>query len=311
MAKTPPCPPSFRRWRGDVLAHPLLERGWLPVLVLIAVILVPAPLWGQVNTAEEVTWRNAAEITFLMDGGNSEASTLGLRNSLRRTGPSGELRVDMTSLRTDATRITRQAVGTSAEEFRVEELRETERSAERYSVQTRYDQNLSERLFAFGGVGWERNTFAGFNHRTVAVAGAGSQWGQGRDWQLKVGSGLTYTVQRDVTPDPDRDDSFAGLRLTMDYAHDLTPGTELELRWVVDGNAQEPSDVRGDLVQAVSASLTNRLALKTTLQLRLDNEPPVESLPLITPGGAPTEQEVLAPLGRMDHSLSVALVITL
>jgi putative salt-induced outer membrane protein YdiY len=290
------------------------QSGWTLRLALLGIAtatLLPSTLQGQVNTAEEATWRNAAEITFLMDGGNSEASTLGLRNSLRRTGPNGEFRLDMTALRTDATRISRQAVGTSPDEFQVEELRETERSAERYSVQSRYDRNMTERIFAFGGVGWERNTFAGFNHRTVGVAGAGSQWGEGRDWQLKLGSGLTYTVQRDVTPDPERDDSFAGLRLTMDYAHPLTEGTQLDVRWVVDGNAKEPSDWRGDLVQAVSASLTDRLALKTTLQLRLDNEPPVEALPLMTPGGVPTGQEVLAPLRRVDHSLSVALVITL
>jgi len=260
---------------------------------------------------DEVRWRNAAELTYLLNGGNSISSTLGLRNVLRRSSARGEFRLDAMARRTDATRTTRTAVGEGPDDFRIDEERETERSAERYSLQSRYDRTLTPRTFAFGGLGWERNTFAGFNHRTVAVTGVGGQWGEEERWEVKLGSGLTYTVQRDVTPDPEKDDSFAGLRVNLDYTHQLTTGTEAELQWVVDGNAQEVSDVRADLVQAVSASLTDRLAIKTTLQLKLDSEPPVESVPLVTPDGEATEDRVLVPLRRMDHSLSVALVITL
>lgn len=294
---------------------PPLTASCLAVLTLLlflggALLMGVHPLAAQ-ETDDEVRWRNSAELTYLLNGGNSESSTLGVRSLLRRTSARGELRIDALTRRTDATRISRTAVGQDPDDFRVVEDRETERSAERYSVQTRYDRTLTPRTFAFGGIGWERNTFAGFNHRTVAVTGAGGQWGDDRDWELKVGSGITYTVQRDVTPDPEKDDSFAGLRINLDYNHQLTTGTEAEVQWVVDGNAQEMSDVRADLVQAVSASLTNRLAIKTTLQLKLDNVPPVESVPLVTPDGEVTGDRVLVPLGRADHSLSVALVITL
>lgn len=278
---------------------------------LVMCLAMGAPAVVAQEPDAEVHWRSSAELTYLLNGGNSISSTLGLRNVLRRISANGELRVDAMARRTDATRTTRTAVGEGPDDFRVDEEQETERSAERYSVQSRYDRTLTPRTFAFGGIGWERNTFAGFKHRTVAVTGVGGQWEEADRWELKLGTGLTYTVQRDVTPDPEKDDSFAGVRLNLDYTHQLTTGTEAELKWVVDGNAQEVSDVRADLIQAVSASLTDRLAIKTTLQLRLDSEPPVESVPLVTPDGEATGDRVLVPLRRADHSLSVALVVTL
>lgn len=280
------------------------------LLLLVVLCAIPTTLEAR-QSDDEPRWRNAAEFTFLLDGGNSAASTLGIRNTLRLTGAQGQLRLDATATRTDATRINRAAVGTSEDDFRLEENRDTERSAERYGLRGRYDRDLSQRTFAFTGLGWERNTFAGFNSRTVAVAGAGGQWEWDEDGEFRLGAGLTYTVQDDVTPDPDRDDGFAGLQVTLDLLEQPSEGTEVEVAWVFDGNAQEPSDLRGDLRQSVSATLTNRLALKTTLQLKLDNDPPLESVPLLAPDGTSLEQDVLVPLRRMDHSLSVALVITL
>jgi len=285
--------------------------GCLVLALLAFGVGVPGDLAAQDGDGPDgPRWRNAAEITFLVDGGNSEASSLGLRNTLRRTGSRTQLRVEATALRTDATRITRRAVGTP-EDFRVEVDRDTERSAERYALRTRFDRTLGARTFAFSGVGWERNTFAGFNHRTVASTGAGTRWGDGDDWELKLGAGLTYTVRRDVTQDPDRERDFAGLQVTMDYNHQLGQETEVEFRWVVDGNAEEFSEVRGDLVQALSTSLTSRLALKTTLQVLLDNDPPSESVPLFSPGEAESDETVRTPLRRMSYGLSVALVITM
>jgi len=294
--RTPPSARAGVRWAVPTL-----------LFAVLAAVAVP-PLVAQ--ETDEIRWRNSAELTYLVSGGNSAASTLGLRSSFRRTAPTGELRLDVSGLRTDATRTSRTAVGDSPDDFRVERTRTQERSAERYAMRSRYDRNLAEHFFAFGGLAWERNVFAGFNHRTVAVTGAGNQWGRDDAWVLKIGYGLTYTLQRDVTPDPERDEGFAGLQVTLDHGRQLTEGTAVEVNWVVDGNAQELSDLRAELVQSVTAALTSRLALKTSLRLKVDNDPPLESIPLVTQGGEDTGERVLTPLRKVDHDLSVALVIT-
>jgi putative salt-induced outer membrane protein YdiY len=257
-----------------------------------------------------VRWRNTSEVSFLVNDGNAVQRSLGLRNSLRRASPTGELRFDMATLRTDATRIERRAVG-NLDGFQVEEERETERTAERWSAQGRYDRNLNRILFAYGSTGWERNTFAGFNSRTILSSGAGARMGREDVWEFKVGAGLTYTFQDDVDPDPDGLDRFAGLRSTLDYEHRISASTQLEVAWVVDANAQEWNDVRGDLSQSVATSLTDRLALKTTFQLLLDNDPPLQRVPLLDPTGSDTGSTVLVPLRKRDQVISVALVLTL
>ncbi|TVP59712.1 MAG: DUF481 domain-containing protein [Gemmatimonadales bacterium] len=285
----------------------LLLTGLAALFLTAPTLLLTAPALDAQDSG--VQWRNTAELTYLVSGGNSISSTLGVRNTLRRTGERGQLRLDFSTIRTDATRIERSAVG-SANDFEVVEEEETVRTAERYNAQARYDRPLTERIFTYGSAGWERNAFAGFTSRTILSTGAGAQWSRDDAWEIKLAGGLTYTVQDDVTPDPDRDRSFAGLRSTLDYEHRLSSGTGLEVTWVVDANAQDWGDVRGDLSQAVSASLTDRLALKTTLQLLVDNQPPVQSIPLLTPDGESTGERVLTPLGRVDRVLSVALVIT-
>ncbi len=282
----------------------LAARTAIHLLLLVLALGTAAPV-----DAQEVQWRNTTELTYLVSGGNSISSTLGVRNVLRRTGERGELRTEIQTIRTDATRINRSAVGTP-DAFTVVEEEETVRTAERYSARARYDRPLTPRVFAYGSAGWERNAFAGFTSRTILSTGAGAQWSAEDRWEVKLAGGLTYTVQDDVTPDPDRDRSFAGVRSTLDYEHRLRAGTGLSVNWVVDANAQDWNDLRGDLQQAVSASLTDRLALKTTLQLLVDNQPPVESLELRTPDGDPTGERVLSSLDRVDRVLSVALVVT-
>lgn len=291
--------------------RPVSIPAAVPAGLVIAFLLSLLPVGVAAQEADPAQWRNTTELSFLMSGGNASASTAGLRNMLRRRQDGSELRLDVSGMRTDAVRVRRFAVGTGPDDFRVEEERDRERTAERYAVEGRYDRDVRDHAFAFAGAGWTRNTFAGFNHRTVAFSGAGARWDRDGDWELKLGLALTYTVQRDVTPDPDRADSFAGLRFTLDHARALTESTELELKWMVDGNAREPSDVRGDLVQALAVTLTERLALKTTLQLNVDNDPPLQELPLWLPDGTDTDTTVLVPLQKLDHSLSLALVITL
>jgi len=267
-----------------------------------------APLGAEAQ--ETSSWQNQAEFSLITTGGNSSTSTVGLRNTLRRTLERGELRFDVSALRTDAASIQRRAVGTEGS-FSVDKDSRTERTAERYAAQARFDRNLSERAFLYTSTGWERNTFAGFNSRSITAVGGGTRFEGPDRWETKLGAAVTYTFQEDVDPDPTRDDRFAGVRGTLDHLHQLTTGTNLTLTWVVDANVQERSDVRGNLSQSVSASLSDRLALKTTLQFLVDNDPPSRRIPLFTPGGEDTGSTVLTPLGKVDRSLSIALVVTL
>ncbi len=98
----------------------------------------------------------------------------------------------------------------------------TEKMAENYFVQTRLDRGLTESAYLFRGLGWDRNTFAGVKNRYDVVAGAGRAWADSESRRFKSDLGLTYTVQDDVIEGPGGEDSFGGLRATLDFVQSIT-----------------------------------------------------------------------------------------
>jgi putative salt-induced outer membrane protein YdiY len=60
----------------------------------------------------------------------------------------------------------------------VTETTTSELSAASYFARSRYDREFSS-AFAFGGAGWERNTFSGIQNRYSIVAGLGRTWIEG------------------------------------------------------------------------------------------------------------------------------------
>ncbi len=160
------------------------------------------------------SWENATELSYVATSGNASSRTLGLKSTLTGSGDSGTFKLELGGIRASSNFTTRSAVGTS-DDFVVNEETRTEQSAANYFARSRYDRALGAR-FAFGGGGWERNTFSGVNHRFSFVAGVGNTWVDGDTGLFKTDLGVTYTIQRDVVPDSTRSDEFVGLRATIE-----------------------------------------------------------------------------------------------
>ncbi len=280
-------------------------------LALLVACLTPAgPAWAHETeeTAEETpTWTDRAELSFVATGGNSEASTLGLRNTLVGALGAGTLTIEAGALRAETTAISRFAVG-DVDSFVVQESSETALTAENYFLRGRYDRQISERLFWFAGAGWNRNEFAGIKNRTYVVAGIGHVWFADEQAHFRTDYGLTYTDQENVVEDP-AGDTFLGFRLGWDYLRHFGANTSYGNVLLVDGNADQTSDYRADMTNWLAVSMSERLALKISLQFLFDNEPSLEALPLFSAPGTPTEALVLAPLDDLDTVFTVALVI--
>lgn len=269
------------------------------------------PVWAQEaeEAAEEApTWTDEAELSYVATGGNSESSTLAMRNTL--TGALGEATVtfEAGALRAETTSISRVAVGTTGG-FTVQENSLTELTAENYFLRGRYDRPISERLFWFAGAGWDRNEFAGIKNRTYAMGGVGHVWFDDDGGRFQTDYGLTYTDQEDVVVDPTASASFLGYRLGWDYLRNLGATTSYGNVLILDGNADRTSDYRADMTNSLAVSMSERLALKVSLQLLFDNEPSLAALPLFSADGAPLEALVLAPLDDLDTVFTAALVI--
>lgn len=265
-----------------------------------------SPLVAQETTME---WDNSTEFAFVTTAGNASSTTLGLKSALTGTGAVRTFKLQIGGIRASSDFTDRTAVGTPGS-FTVNEVTRSERSAENYFARSRFDRNLGDNdFFVFGGAGWERNTFAGFNNRFSFVAGIGDTWMNDDRTLFKTDIGGTYTIQKDVDPTPGASDGFGGIRATIELTRDLSETTAFESQMVVDENLQNTDDLRFDWVSSIAVALTEGLAFKTSLQLLFDNDPSLVGIPLFN--GGTQNGEVLVPTSELDSFLTVSLVIKL
>lgn len=272
-------------------------------LALVSLLVLRSGLGAQV--ADPFTWENETELAYAQTSGNASTNTLAASGKLAGEDDANAVQIEVGGIRASTTK--RRAVGTTGN---FAEDTETDLSAASYYAKARYDRKL-ESLFVFAGGGWERNTFAGFENRYSAVAGLGRTWVDVESGHFKTDLGATYTIQKDVDPAPGADDSFAGLRLSVDAARSLTATTDFTSKLVADQNLEESDDVRADWTNAVAVSISEGLALKVSYQLLYDHQPAQVSLPLFDASGAPTGTKVSVEGDKLDTVLAVALVIKL
>lgn len=272
-------------------------------LTLIALATIQQPVAAQ--DASAFTWENETELAYAQTSGNASANTLAVGAKLTGKGGPNAFEFNAGGIRASTT--TRRAVGTTSV---YQEDTETKLSAASYFVKGRYDRTL-DAIFLFGGAGWERNTFAGFNNRYSGVAGIGRTWVDGDSGHFKTDIGGTYTIQKDVDPVPGADDAFGGLRASIDAARSLTSTTEYTSKLVADQNLKETDDLRVDWTNAVAVSISDGLALKVSYQLLYDHLPALVTLPLFDTAGTPSGTKVSVVGDKVDSVLAVALVIKL
>ncbi len=265
---------------------------------------------GLPATAQDAafSWDNATEFSYVATAGNASSNTLGLKSTLTGTGSGGTFKLEVGGIRASSNFTTRSAVGTS-DDFVINEETRTEQSAANYFARSRYDRSLGA-TFAFGGGGWERNTFSGVDHRFSFVVGMGKTWVEGDTGLFKTDLGVTYTVQKDVEPDPTRSDGFVGLRATIEGSRALTSTTDLSSTLVLDENLNNTANFRLDWIVSIAVVLTEGLAFKTSYQMLFNNDPPLTGVPLLDVNDVPMGQ-VLVPSQKVDSFLTLSLVVTL
>ncbi|HVS65866.1 MAG TPA: DUF481 domain-containing protein [Thermoanaerobaculia bacterium] len=276
-------------------------------LGLLGASLASALLAGAAGAQEEREpgWYDTAELTLVQTAGNTEASTLGLRNLLERLWSDAHLGFTTRALRSEQATLTRFARLSDAG-LELVELDDTELSAENYLARLRYRHDVIESFFWFTGTSWERNQFAGFDSRTSAVGGVGNTWWDREDTHLRTNYGATWTREENLEGESD---SFAGVEVGWDYRRDFGATSSYSSVLQIDQNLDDTDDLRADFVNAVSVKMTGRLALQLSLQLLYDNQPASTLIPVIDAEGAPTGDRVPFELDVLDSVLNVALVI--
>ncbi len=270
----------------------------------LLLLRLTAAAHAQEEEEKPTGWEGSAELSAVMTSGNAESESFGLRTQWIRKKQASTLTLEASGLRAESTTTRRFGVGVPGD-FRVVEVSTTELTAENYSIRGRRDRSLGEHVFWFVGGGWDRNTFAGIDNRYLGTVGAGHRWIDTETASFSTTYGLTYTRQEEVVG---ASQSFAGLRLGYEYGRQVTATTKVGSVLVADGNLDQTSDYRLDFSNWVKVAMSDRLALKVSLQALYDNQPSLVELPLVDAMDLPTGT-VTAPLDELDLLWTAALVV--
>ncbi len=273
-------------------------------LMVVVLLVTGLCLWAE--DAPKRPWSNAAELSAVWTGGNSESNTLGFKNDYKYKFEKGLFSWKTGAIRVENTSITRFAEGTP-DNFNVIEDKKDEVTDEKYYTDLKYEHEISERFFWFTGLHWDRNEFAGIRNRYELAAGVGNVWVDKQRTKFKSDYGLQYTDEQAVFEPLGFDGAYASLKLTYSLMQKIGASATFAQSFSLVENLEETSDFRVDLDSSLSASLTQSLAIKVGLQLLYDNEPALRQIPLIA-GGAPVGQ-VLFELDELDTVFTTSLVI--
>ena len=285
-------------------------RSSLANAVLVACAIAAAGLDARAADPPKLGWADSAELSFVATSGNSESSTFGFKNTLTRTWTGAHFELKLGGIKVETTTETPFVDATNPPAIVIVETTDT--TAEAYFLNGRYDRDISPKFFWFGGAGWERNEPAGIENRYAAVAGVGNRWWDNEDFKFRTDYGVTFTKQEDVVEVPGVDDTFAGLRLSWSYLNKFGKNTTYTNDLIIDENLDETDDWRADMLQGLSVTMSEHLALKVGLRWLYDHQPSFELLTAnFDTAGNPVTPAVteLAELDEFDSIFTVSLVV--
>lgn len=140
----------------------------------------------------------------------------------------------------------------------------------------RYDHNLSEHVFAFGGVELSRDRIALLDLRQVYSTGFGYQFLRGDKHNWDVLSGLSYRDDQYMDPGVEisgdlREELYVHeLMLGEESSHHLTKSVQFQQKLTLNRSLGEVQGTRGQFDMGVQIALNGSLSLSVKLQRRYD-----------------------------------------
>jgi hypothetical protein len=271
----------------------------LVALSLAGLLAVPAASSAQDGTAEageeekKRNWTNSTNLSIVVSEGNSNTETFGFTDIYTRTWKRGATRIKLDAVRSDSgeDRVVVIAPGvTFPPGAEPQEPLDTfverppsDPDVEKYFAEARYERAFPhrEQLTWNTGASWDRNEDAGILNRYIAFLGVGHVWHDKEAFKFKTSYSLSYTDREEDPPDPEKDERFGGLRLSLDFLDRWGKVAVYENDFTVNFNLTDPQDQALDMTNAISVNLAEHLALKVSLQHLFNSEPALEEVDLV------------------------------
>jgi len=254
---------------------------------------------------EKVGWYNTADFGLAMTSGNSDTRSLNLGYWLRRRWEKGLFTFRASAIQSgnaDAPFAVGDPVNFTVVEPGVD------LSTEIYTARGEYSRKITERFFWNAGSSWERNTDAGIENRTTVYGAVGNIWYDGDKTKFATSYGLSYVDQQDEVDDPTTDDTYAAARFASSFSIKLGESTTYNNDFVVLDNVSDFDDFNFSMINGLSVSMTEALALKAGLTFLYDNIPALREIDLFDTTGNPIGT-VIVENDELDSILTVSLVV--
>jgi putative salt-induced outer membrane protein YdiY len=292
---------------------PRLLRPFVPAVVGLSLLLVAGPAGAQEEEEDkpETGWSNETELSFVATQGNSDTQTFGLKSVTLRRWLEARYTLRLEAVRSNTAADRYAVADDSAPDGFVLVSPDPTRDVDRALVENTYHRQISERFGWNAGLTWDRNKDAGFTSRWVAFAGVGNLWYDREDLMFLTDYGVSYTSRDDITPDPDKDEEFWGIRLHWDYRNKLGKVTTLTHNFTVNTNISDLSDYYFDTTTGLAVSMNSHLALRVSVQFLYSNIPSLETIDLfLDPEQVVNVGSVDLPNEKLDTIFNTSLVIS-
>jgi len=277
------------------------------IVCCLAILLIGTARATAAKTAEEEKdrnrWTNSTDLSIVVTEGNSKNQSYGFKNTLRRRWEESNFQLKFDSLVYNEaddryllvvpglTWLPGEEPPTDPETTTI--VPGIEPDQKRYFLEGKYEKDISKKVFWNAGGSWDSNEDAGIINRYIAFGGLGHRWSDEEDLHFSTSYGLSATNREEDEPDPEKDDSFAGLRVGWDYLNKLGKVTTFESDLTANMSLSDTADYNLDFINSVAVSMSTHLKLKVSLQWLYANEPALEDVDilaraiLVDPDGTP------------------------
>lgn len=230
---------------------------YLRQAALVALSLAAAGAQAQATVKNDGQFRAALGLGASLASGNTKATNLSLTGDAVRATDQNKLSLygNLQYARSGGT--------TTADQLR---------------LGARYDQNLSAKLFAFGGLDLERNKFANLNLRAQLSAGLGWHVIKSPTTTFDVFGGLGYVSDKYKDPmviDGRSRDSYGYMSLLLgeESTHKLSDSTSFKQRLTLVPNLKNRGEFRANWDAGLAVAMSKTMNLNVGLGFAHNSEP--------------------------------------
>jgi hypothetical protein len=234
-------------------------------------------------------WSNETELSVVITEGNSSTQTFGFKDVLaRRFHNKSRAQLKLEALRTaDAddwfTQVdpgfTWEPGATPPTSFTSSLVKPSiEPDAENYFIEGRYDGTVRKELTWNAGASWDSNEDAGIESRYIVFAGLGHLWWDEPGHKFLTSYGLSGTHRREETPDPEKDEDFAGVRLSLEYRTKFWTNCTFTDETTTNMSLADTNDWSADMTNGLAVAMNKWLSLRVSLRWLYNHEPALEDV---------------------------------